>query len=148
MMKRKRLHFEAKRPQFVLRIPFRGNRFAEATPLKIHHGFYRAFSPEVTAAILVFQNNDKSAMLVFQTNRPLASLKNSHFQNEAKCRNLVSLVKIRFICMRMKNQFCPNGFTHSLALKQRLGELRKLSILGVELFSYVNAFFCSNTAWK
>ena len=29
---------------------------------------YRAFSHDVTAAILVFQNNETAAMLVFQTN--------------------------------------------------------------------------------
>ena len=29
---------------------------------------YRAFSHDVTAAILVFQNNEMAAMLVFQTN--------------------------------------------------------------------------------
>ena len=46
---------------------------------------YRVFSHDVTAAILVSQNNETAAMLVFQTNR-----------------------------------------------------------LGVELFSYANAFFCSN----
>ena len=31
-------------------------------------GHYRAFSHEVTAAILVFQNNKTAAMLVFQEN--------------------------------------------------------------------------------
>ena len=30
--------------------------------------FYRALSHDVTAAILVFQNNEMAAMLVFQTN--------------------------------------------------------------------------------
>jgi len=50
---------------------------------------YRAFSHDVTAAILVFQNNETAAILVFQTNP-----------------------------------------------------------VGVELFSYVNTFFCSNKfAW-
>ena len=48
-------------------------------------GYYGAFLHDVTAAILVFQNNETAAMLVSQTNP-----------------------------------------------------------LGVELFSYVNAFFCSN----
>ena len=47
--------------------------------------FYRAFSHDVTAAILVFQNNETAAMLVYQENP-----------------------------------------------------------LGVQLFSLVNAFFCSN----
>ena len=53
----------------------------------IYHGYSkcRAFSHDVTAAILVFQNNETAAMLVYQENP-----------------------------------------------------------LGVELFSYVNAFFCSN----
>ena len=46
---------------------------------------YRAFSHDVTEAILVFQNNETAAMLVFETNP-----------------------------------------------------------VGVELFSHVNAFFCSN----
>ena len=36
-------------------------------------------------------------------NRPLPSSKNPHFQNEAKCTTF--LVKMRFICMRMKNHF-------------------------------------------
>ena len=36
-------------------------------------------------------------------NEPLASSKNPHFQNEAKCRTF--LVKMSFICIRMKNQF-------------------------------------------
>ena len=46
------------------------------------------------------------------------SSKNSHFQNEAKCKTL--LMKMRFICMRLKNRFHINGFALSLALKQRL----------------------------
>jgi len=33
-------------------------------------GSNRAFSHDVTAAILVFQNNETAAMLVYQTNRP------------------------------------------------------------------------------
>ena len=53
---------------------------------KVHaEKVYRLFSHDVTAAILVFQNNETSAMLVSQTN-----------------------------------------------------------LLGVELFFYANAFFCSN----
>ena len=45
----------------------------------------------------------------------------------------------------MKNHFHLNGVALSLALKQRLGGTRKLPVLGVELFWYVNPFFCSNT---
>ena len=36
-------------------------------------------------------------------NRPLPSSKNPHFQNKARCTTF--LVKISFICMRMKNDF-------------------------------------------
>ena len=36
-------------------------------------------------------------------NRPFPSSKNSHFQHEAKCKTFV--VKISFICMRIKTIF-------------------------------------------
>ena len=36
-------------------------------------------------------------------NRPLSSSRNPHFQNEARCTTF--LVKMIFICMRMKNDF-------------------------------------------
>ena len=39
--------------------------------------------------------------------RPLPSSKNSHFQNEARCATF--LVKMSFICMRMKNDFHIRG---------------------------------------
>ena len=32
--------------------------------------FYRAFSHDVTAAMLVFQNKEMAAMMVYQTNPP------------------------------------------------------------------------------
>ena len=40
-------------------------------------------------------------------NRPLPSSKNPHFQNEAKCTTF--LVKVSFICMRMKTHFRFKG---------------------------------------
>ena len=40
-------------------------------------------------------------------NRPFPSSKNSHFLHEAKCKTFV--VKISFICMRIKNHFHING---------------------------------------
>ena len=49
---------------------------------------------------------------------PFPSSKKSHFRNEAKFKTF--LVKMKFICMRIKNYFHINGFTLSLALKQRL----------------------------
>ena len=39
--------------------------------------------------------------------RLLPSSKNPHFQNEAKCTTF--LVKMSFICMRMKNRFHIKG---------------------------------------
>ena len=47
--------------------------------------------------------------------------KNPHFQNEASCTTF--LVKMSFICMRMKNDFRIKGWARTLVLKQRLGEL-------------------------
>ena len=49
----------------------------------------------------------------------LPSSKNSHFPNKAKCKTF--LVKMSFICMRVKTHFHINGFALSLALKLRLG---------------------------
>ena len=42
----------------------------------------------------------------------------THIQNKAKCKTFV--VKMSSICMGIKNHFEVNGFTLSLALKQRL----------------------------
>ena len=60
-------------------------------------------------------------------NRPFQSGKNSHCQKEATCK--MFLVKMRFICMRIKSDLHINGFTLSLALKQRLGATRKRPIV-------------------
>ena len=46
------------------------------------------------------------------SNRPFPSSKNFHLQNEAKCKAF--LMKMNFICMRMKNHFPINGFTLGL----------------------------------
>ena len=54
-------------------------------------------------------------------NRPLPSSKNPHFQNKA--RSTTFLVKMSFICMRMKNDFHIKGWAPTLVLKQRPGEL-------------------------
>ena len=55
--------------------------------------------------------------------RPLPSSKNSHFQNEAKCKTF--LAKMSFICTRMKKDYHINSFALSLALKLRLEVTRK-----------------------
>ena len=48
--------------------------------------------------------------------------KNSYFQNEAK--NETFVVKMSFICMRIKIHFHINGFALSLSLKKRLEATR------------------------
>ena len=61
--------------------------------------------------------------------RPFPSSKNSHFQNEAKCKTFVVIISV--ICMRKKNHLHINGFVLNLALEQRLEATRKWPILGV-----------------
>ena len=51
------------------------------------------------------------------------SSKNPHFQNEAKCTTF--LVKMIFICMRMKKHFHIKGWAINLVLIQRPGVTRK-----------------------
>ena len=50
-------------------------------------------------------------------NRPIPSSKTPHFQNEAKCTTF--LVKVSFICMRMKNRFHIKGWALNLVLIQK-----------------------------
>ena len=59
-------------------------------------------------------------------NRPLSISKNPDFQNEARCTTF--LVKMSFICMRMKNDFHIKGWAPTLVLKQRPGGTRKWPI--------------------
>ena len=61
-----------------------------------------------------------------ETNRPLPSSINLHFQNEAKCTTF--LVKMSFICMRIKNHFHIKGWAPNLVLIQRPGGTRKWPI--------------------
>ena len=48
------------------------------------------------------------------------------FQNEAECKTFV--VKMSFMCMKIKNHFRTNGVALSLALKQRLEATRKWTV--------------------
>ena len=64
------------------------------------------------AFVLVIQHGCRDVMCKpanqqYDANRPLPSSKNPLFQNEAKCTTF--LVKISFICMRMKNHFYIKG---------------------------------------
>ena len=58
----------------------------------------------------------------FSIFRPFPSSRNSSYQNETKCKSF--LVKMSFICMRIKNHFRIISFAVSLALKLRLEQLR------------------------
>ena len=60
-------------------------------------------------------------VFLVKNSRPLPSSKNPHFQNEAKC--AAFLVKMNFICMKMKNQFHIKGWALNLVFIQRPGEL-------------------------
>ena len=51
---------------------------------------------------------------------PLQSSKNCHFQKEARCKTF--LVKMSFICMRMKNDFHIKGWAPTLVLKCSEGQ--------------------------
>ena len=55
--------------------------------------------------------------------------KNPHFQNEATCTTF--LVKMSFICMRMKNHFHIKGWALNLVLIKRPGETREWLIIKV-----------------
>ena len=67
------------------------------------------------------------AMFWNYSNRPLPSSKNPHFQNEARCTTF--LVKMSFICMRMKNDFHIKGWAPALVLKQRPGGTQKWPVI-------------------
>ena len=62
----------------------------------------------------------------------LSELKqNSHFKKEAKCETV--LVKMSFICIRIKSHFHINDFSPSLALKHNFGATRIWPILRVSM---------------
>ena len=80
--------------------------------------------------------NTAQGILNPTNNRPLPSSTNPHFQNEARCTTF--LVKMSFICMRMKNDFHINGWAPTLVLKQRAGGTQKWPSLGFFPIHYVN----------
>ena len=55
--------------------------------------------------------------------RRFPSSKNSHFQNKNKYK--IFIVKMSFMCMRIKKTFLINGFALSLALKPKHEAIRK-----------------------
>ena len=72
----------------------------------------------VATRSLIYWTPRLSQLFQLWRNWPFPSSKDSHFRNEAKFKTF--LVKMKFICMRIKKHFHINGFTLSLALKQRL----------------------------
>ena len=57
----------------------------------------------------------------------LPSSKNPQFQNESRCKTF--LVKLSFICMRMKNHFHIKGWALNLVLMERPGGTQKWPIV-------------------
>ena len=88
----------------------------------------------------------QEAIAKIAANTPFLRSKNAHFQNEAKCKTF--LVKMKFICTRLKSIFISIGFALSLALKQRLGATRKWLFVLTHL--YPSSFFkdLSKYGWK
>ena len=78
----------------------------------------------LTARKTVFSHLNKVLEKLWpQLYRPLPNSKNIQFENEAKC--TAFLLKMSFICMRMKNHFHTKGWALNLVLIKRPGETRK-----------------------
>ena len=92
-------------------------------------GFF-LFPSSLTRFLVLFQHSKRFK-------RPLPSSKNPHIQNEVKCTPF--LVKMSFICTRMKNHLHIKGWALDLVLIQRLGGTRKWPIVDcktVRIFAY------------
>ena len=83
----------------------------------------KAFSRDVTAAILVSQSNKTAAMLVFQTNKPFPSSPVPLYQNEVKC----SAFDMEMIIHSYANEthFHKKGILLGLALNVRVSGTHK-----------------------
>ena len=97
---------------------------------KRNHSCIKVFLFTITKLCCFFTNPTSSSSLkmtkqkvlckhqsVLSNSRPLPSSKTPHFQNEARCTTF--LVKMSFICIRMKNDFHIKGRAPTLVLKQR-----------------------------
>ena len=83
--------------------------------------------------------------MITHNNRPLLSSKNPHFHNEAWCTTF--LVKMSFICVRMKNDFHIKGWAPTLVLKQRPGELGN-GLFIMQAFFFDQTFQWWGECWK
>ena len=78
--------------------------------------------------------------------RPFPSSRNSHSDNETKCK--IFLVKMGYICVRIKNHFRTNGFALSLALKQTLQATWKWPISHFEVDRETGSVFWRIAPWE
>ena len=79
------------------------------------------FWSEIIQVIWNYKYNFRPKLHDTKFNRPLLSSKNPHFQNEAKCTMLI--VKMSFICMRIKNDFLKGWAPIPLFWSRCSGEL-------------------------
>ena len=98
------LHYDTKRPQRRREQWRQRNVQKSVTHVQI-------------VTFLKFLLPSPSSLLKLPNNKPLPSSKNPHFQNEAKF--TAFLVKMSFICMRMKNHFHIKGCALNLVLIPR-----------------------------
>ena len=98
------LHYDTKRPQRRREQWRQRNVQKSVTHVQI-------------VTFLKFLLPSPSSLLKLPNNKPLPSSKNPHFQNEAKF--TAFLVKMSFICMRMKNHFHIKGWALNLVLIPR-----------------------------
>ena len=110
--------------QKIIKVPSCGLSSFRSPPVK------RLSAWRYTSCYIPFQGGVLAARLIIvkpreheSANRPFPSSKTSTFKTRLIAKHF--FVKMSFIFMRKKNHFHINGFTCSLALKQRLGETRK-----------------------
>ena len=97
-------------------------------------------------AVNVNLNLSSNLLWTSTWNRTLPSSKNPHFQNEARCTTF--LVKMSFICMRMKNDFHIKGWAPTLVLKQRPGGTRKWPIANQNWVHPIWCYFPLYVGWQ
>ena len=93
-----------------------------------------------------YQHRSINLLWTSTWNRTLPSSKNPHFQNEARCTTF--LVKMSFICMRMKNDFHIKGWAPTLVLKQRPGGTRKWPIAVQNWVHPIWCYFPFYVGWQ
>ena len=85
-------------------------------------------SPVIRGVLRALLYSQRFKMSLWK-NRPFPSSKNPHFQNEAKCTTF--LVKMSFICIRMKNHFHVKGWALNLVLIETPGGTQKWPIMEI-----------------